>query len=376
MIRHLSPESFRVFGTILPDRGSLRTKPNHHSIYIPEGTITAYKTVATLWLGAESGVTVLTVSTDGKNFEDFYLDKAVKLKGGIWFQIIGFAGSVSVQMSGSSMPLSLGQRPNDRNFAVRPKLRVECLYNLFYQEKEAGFVFPGESHPMAELLYVDRGSVHSVADGQEFLLEQGDMVLYAPEQWHMQYADPDQAPRLVTVGFWARGIRWESLCNRHFCSDRQIRNLLQSILRSQELDDVDSIFSLLTLLLLHLQADGRRDEAGSGTTVLTGENTIIRKAQQYIQEHVQEKLTVPVVAQNVGVSPSYLTALFHKHLEFSPAEYIRRIKLQQSKQLIREGQMNFTQIAERLQYSTVHHFSRQFKQMFDMTPTEYAKSVK
>ena len=40
------------------------------------------------------------------------------------------------------------------------------------------------------------------------------------------------------------------------------------------------------------------------------------------------------------------------------------------------GSMNFTEISEALQYSTVHHFSRQFKQMFGLTPTEYAKSVK
>ena len=376
MIRHLSPESFRAFGTILPNRSSLAAKPNHHSIYLPEGTIQAYRTAAPLWLGAESGVAVLTVSVDGEAFEDFYLDKAVKLKSGIWFQVVGFGGNATVQMGGSSMPNSLGQHPNNRDFAVRPKLRVECLYNLFYQEKEAGFVFPGEAHPMAELVYVDRGNLHSVAEGQEFLLGQGDMVLYAPEQWHMQYADAEQAPRIVTIGFWARGAQWEKLCNRHFRSDRVSRNLLQGIMRSQERDDVDSIFSLLTLLLLHLQADGQKTEAASGATALTGENTIIRKAQQYIQEHVQEKLSVPVVAQNVNVSPSYLTALFHKHLEFSPAEYIRRIKLQQSKQLIREGQMNFTQIAQTLQYSTVHHFSRQFKQMFGLTPTEYAKSVK
>ena len=300
----------------------------------------------------------------------------MKLKSGIWFQLVGFGGSAAVQLSGTSMPLSLGQRPNDRDFAVRPKLRVECLYSLFYQEKEAGFVFPGEAHPMAELLYVDKGCIHSVAEGQELYLQQGDMVLYAPEQWHMQYADPDQAPRVVTVGFWARGARWEDLSNRSFHTDRETRNLLQHIMRSQARDDVDSIFSLLTLLLLHLQSGSGTAEAAAGTTVLTGENTIIRKAQQYIREHVEEKLTVPVVAQSVGVSPSYLTALFHKHLEFSPAEYIRRIKLQQSKQLIREGQMNFTQIAENLQYSTVHHFSRQFKQMFGLTPTEYAKSVK
>ena len=376
MIRHLSPDSFRAYGTILPDRGSLRTKPNHHSIFIPEGTITAYKTVAPLWLGAESGITVLTVSTDGEGFEDFYLDKAVKLKSGVWFRLVGFDGSATVQMSGSAMPLSLGQRPNDRDFAVRPKLRVECLYNLFYQEKEAGFVFPGETHAMGELVFVDKGSVHSVAAGQDLNLQQGDMVLYAPQQWHMQYADPGQAPSIVTMGFWARGVSWEDLCNRCFHADREAINLLQQILRCQKRDDADSVFSLLTLLLLHLQKCGETAEPAEAKPMLTGENAIIRKAQQYVQAHVQEKLTVPSVAQSVGVSPSYLTALFHKHLEFSPAEYIRRIKLQQSRQLIREGQMNFTQIAQALQYSTVHHFSRQFKQMFGMSPTEYAKSVK
>ena len=376
MIRHLNPEGFRAFGTILPNQSTLISKPNHHSIYIPEGTIHAYKTVAPMWLGAESGIAVLTVSVDGDSFEDFYLDKSVKLKSGIWFQLVGFSGSATVQVSGSAMPLSMGQRPNDRDFAVRPKVRVECLYSLFYQEKEAGFVFSGEDHPMAELVFVDKGSIHSVADGCDLLLEQGDIVLYAPQQWHMQYADPGQAPCIVTIGFWARGIQWEDLANRRFHADREMVNLLQRILRCQTHDDADSIFSLLTLLLLSLQRNGTQQEVIGAKPVLSGENAIIRKTQQYIQEHIQDKLTVPVVARNVGVSPSYLTALFHKHLEFSPAEYIRRIKLQQSKQMIREGQMNFTQIAESLQYSTVHHFSRQFKQMFGMTPTEYAKSVR
>ena len=68
--------------------------------------------------------------------------------------------------------------------------------------------------------------------------------------------------------------------------------------------------------------------------------------------------------------------LFHKNLQISPGEYIRRIKLQESKQMIRENNLNFTEIAAELQYSTVHHFSRQFKEKFGITPTEYAKSVR
>jgi AraC-like DNA-binding protein len=85
---------------------------------------------------------------------------------------------------------------------------------------------------------------------------------------------------------------------------------------------------------------------------------------------------VPLVAQNTGVSPSYLTALFHRHLQISPGEYIRRIKLQQSKLMIREGNKNLTEIAQTLQYSTIHHFSRQFKDHFGITPSEYAKSIR
>lgn len=375
MIRHLNGEGFRPFGTILSEKGGISGKPNHHSVFLPEGTVSSYRTVAPLWLNPESGLSILAVSADGETFAEFYLDKAVQIQSGIWVHLTGFGGKASVQMGGTSMPMPLGQKVSRRDFAVRPKVRVECLYTLFYQEKEAGFVFSGEAHPMVEILYMDKGSLHSVADGQELLLQQGDLVLYAPEQWHMQYADPAQAPCMVTISFWARGIAWESLCNRRFQPDPKITTLVRQILQAQEQGDDDSIFSLLTLLLLYLQ----KVETGAKTgmqPVISGENTIIRKAQQYVQEHVAEKLNVPALAEGIGVSASYLSALFHKHLEFSPAEYIRRIKLQESKQLIRQGQMNFTEISEYLQYSTVHHFSRQFKQMFGMTPTEYAKSVR
>ena len=376
MIRHLNPSGFHHFGTILADRGSLSGKPNYHSVFLPEGAVAIYRTVAPLWIGIEDGMAILSASSDGESFSDFYLDKTVQLKGGIWLRLTAFGGKATVQMGGVSMPMFLGQRVNDRDFAVRPKVRVECLYTLFYQEKEAGFFFPGESHPMAEILYVDSGSLHSVADGQELILNRGDLVLYAPEQWHMQYADTDQTPKMVTIGFWARGVKWDNLSNRRFHLNLQTVNLLQQILRAQEQDDPDRIFSLLTLFLLNLMKDDGTGWADGEQTAVSGENTIIRNAQQYVQAHVEEKLTVPGVAEAIGVSPSYLTAMFNKHLEFSPGEYIRRIKLEKSRQMIREGQMNFTQIAEALQYSTVHHFSRQFKLMFGMTPTEYAKSVR
>jgi len=132
------------------------------------------------------------------------------------------------------------------------------------------------------------------------------------------------------------------------------------------------------MLLMHLmrQAAVPTEAKLQTANAIHSENEIIRRAQIYVGNHIREKLTVPLLARQVDVSPSYLTALFHKNLQISPGEYIRRIKLQESKQMIREDNMNFTEIAAALQYSTVHHFSRQFKDKFGITPTEYAKSVR
>ena len=55
---------------------------------------------------------------------------------------------------------------------------------------------------------------------------------------------------------------------------------------------------------------------------------------------------------------------------------LSRMKIDTAKQLIRSEQMNFTQISEKLGYASIHYFSRQFKKVTGMTPSEYASSIK
>ena len=263
---------------------------------------------------------------------------------------------------------------------MKRRFQIESLDPIRYHEMEPGFLFPGESLAAAKLTYVDQGQIHSVADGTDLLLQRGDLVLYAPGQWHMQYADMTEAPRFVTVTFHASGADFSSLVNRRFTLSQDLTALLQKCLREQErMGDLSQdiiMASLELLLLLLVQRQTAPPQALKTPYALHSENEIIRRAQQYVSAHIREKLSVPLVARKVDVSPSYLTALFHKHLEISPGEYIRRVKLQESKHLIREGKLNFTEIAAALNYSTVHHFSRQFKEKFGITPTEYAKSVR
>ncbi len=382
MIQNLNQINFQRYGHILPVREKTAPDPDAQSRFIlnsDQKTTPVYRAVGDTLLNIARGKSVLSVSTDGERFSHFYFDKPVCIKNNIYFCLYPFLGDAVVTGTSNGIAVSVGTRPMDE-MRMNPQLRIGGIYTFFYQEREQGFFFPGEEHPMPELTYVDQGALHSVADGQDILLEPGDIAIFGPNQWHMHYADMGVAPRYVTVSFDMEGADITPLLNRKFTAPQQAVTLIQQMLQEQErMDDqsTDMILAHLTALMLVLlrQADSHAAKPQTSNSVHS-ENEIIRRAQQYISTHIREKLSVPKVAQAIQVSPSYLTALFHKNLQISPGEYIRRFKLQESKQMIRENSMNFTEIAAALQYSTVHHFSRQFKDKFGITPTEYAKSVR
>ena len=382
MIQNLNQVSFQKFGTLLPDRdkssqpadsaAKLQLNPDQKEIPL-------YRATANTTLRLSSGKSVLSVSDDGISFLHFYFDKPVCIKTDAFFCLSPFKGEAAVALSAAAEPKTVGSRPND-SLRLDRQMRVEGIYTFFYQEREQGFIFSGEEHPMPELTYVDQGELHTVADGQDILLKQGEIAFKGPNQWHMDYADIGVAPRYVTITFDLEGVDITPLLNRKFAAPQQAVSLIQQMLREQERMDAysqDMILSCLSALVLTILRHADAPEAKlKASNSVHSENEIIRRAQQYISGHIREKLSVPLVARMVDVSPSYLTALFHKNLQISPGEYIRRIKLQESKQMIREDNLNFTEIAAALQYSTVHHFSRQFKEKFGITPTEYAKSVR
>ena len=382
MIQNLNPMSFQLFGNILVNREETGNNPDicHQFLLNAEQTsVPVYRCASPTQMHISNGKGVLSVSTDGENFRHFYFDKPVCIKTDVYFCLFPFKGDGIATAISDSAPLPAGSRPND-SLRMDQQLQIEGVYTFFYQEREQGFIYSGEEHPMPELTYVDQGELHSVTDGQDILLKPGDIAIFGPNQWHMHYADMGVAPRYVTISFDLEGADITPLLNRKFAAPQQAIALIQQMLQEQERMDAfstDMIITHLTSLMLLLlrQADAPTGKLRNSNAIHS-ENEIIRNAQQYIGAHIREKLNVPTVAQKVGVSPSYLTALFHKNLQISPGEYIRRIKLQESKQMIRENSMNFTQIAEALQYSTVHHFSRQFKEKFGITPTEYARSVR
>ena len=368
MVENLNKLTFSGYGRVLrdslPNRGFPSGAQWQESVqyFSAEGLCFYRQSAGPVYLDFELGMTVLAVRREGETAY-FYLDKPVCLPAGREFAILPYQTECSVRLAqpaGAQLEV-LEPVTAAENLKLGDRLRVGEIYTLFYREVESGFLFKGEQHSMFELTYVDRGSLHCVVDGNGVELHQGQLMVFGPQQWHMQYTDLDMTARFLTVSFDLESEFAARLPDRVFD------------LSSAE---ADFIRSYLKLLLLSVLRDTGSEKKRLKTPVaLNHENEIVSRTLQYVADHVCDKLSVEIVSREVGVSASHLTALFHRQMNISPGEYIRRVKLEESKRLIREGTMNFSQIAAQLNYSTIHHFSRQFKDKFGMSPSEYAKSI-
>lgn len=88
----------------------------------------------------------------------------------------------------------------------------------------------------------------------------------------------------------------------------------------------------------------------------------------YIQLHVEEKLTVVELAEMVGYTENYLSKKFKQETGQRIHSYILSQKMERAKELLRGSQESVQSIAERLGFATQSHFGEQFKQYTGLSP--------
>jgi AraC-like DNA-binding protein len=119
-----------------------------------------------------------------------------------------------------------------------------------------------------------------------------------------------------------------------------------------------------------------RGEESFSTIAQNSDRRQLRQVEEYMKAGVSRKLTLEMICHDNLISRSKLQQLFRVYEDSGVMEYFIRLKTETAREMIRTGGVNFTQIADFLGYSSVHYFSRQFKKMTGMTPSEYASSIK
>lgn len=129
--------------------------------------------------------------------------------------------------------------------------------------------------------------------------------------------------------------------------------------RSEALAFIDDAENSVVMLL------GSRGGSGSG---------VADKAREYVLSHIMEKITLGDVAEYACVSPSYMSKSFKRIMGISLVDYINTMKIERAKEMMGEGRDDrIADIALALGFSNIYYFSKVFRKVEGVPPTEYIK---
>ena len=97
----------------------------------------------------------------------------------------------------------------------------------------------------------------------------------------------------------------------------------------------------------------------------------LQLARELIHDRFTETLTVTEIAQTVGAHPVYLVRAFRKHYRLTIGEYLRKLRVEFACRQMSLTDAQLSHIAAAAGFYDQSHFTRTFKRLTGMTPTEY-----
>ena len=237
-----------------------------------------------------------------------------------------------------------------------------------------------ESHDFPEIFFMAEGMGHTTVNGTRHDLKAGQMILYAANSAHgegtggiaeiisFETATPIPAQccdRVMTLSGSHRMLLHQIIEEARPMFEKRIGvkgMVLKNHTDPYALQNIKNKLELFLLDIIRPRAGYRQDG--------------IHQVTDYMMANMGRKLSLEEISSELGMSISSLKRLVQETYAKSPMEYFAELKMEEAKRLILHSAMNMTQIAQQLGFSSVHYFSRAFKQKTGSTPSQYQAANK
>ncbi|MBD0382955.1 helix-turn-helix domain-containing protein [Paenibacillus sedimenti] len=143
-------------------------------------------------------------------------------------------------------------------------------------------------------------------------------------------------------------------------------NLMDELKKDTLSATMDSIRSLSGQIVFHVRESGNHAHA-----------EVILKLKTYIDEHLDEDLSLNILSEVASLAPAYISTLFGEVMRESFTEYVTRARLDKAANLLREDtSLSVAEIATLVGYRNPQYFHNKFKARFGITPVQYRQSKK
>lgn len=279
---------------------------------------------------------------------------------------------------------------------LKKDINVEKVYSVHYFEYPRNYSYSGERHNFWELVYADKGEILVVADDKTYTLRQGEIIFHKPNEWHSIESSKDIAPSIAVTSFSCNSSAMKFFENKIFSVNQEQKILISSIISeyknsfSSSLNDPyikamerrkDGVFGGEQLLrqkieeLLISFVRSPRSSVQKSILNLNRNKDLFHKIEDYMLENLCSKVSVSDLVRYSGSNKTTISNVVQNATGKGVIEYFIHLKINVAKKYLREANYNISQIADILGYSSIHYFSRQFKNVTGMTPTEYSMSI-
>ncbi len=108
--------------------------------------------------------------------------------------------------------------------------------------------------------------------------------------------------------------------------------------------------------------------------LITPENDrIFVAARNYIEEHLQEEISVEQICKALDIGRTKLYEIFRNELKMGVSKYILRRRMHRAKKLLKTGELTVAQVAHSVGFIDYNYFSRVFKKIYGKSPKAYEK---
>ncbi len=272
---------------------------------------------------------------------------------------------------------------------------VKKIANIHYFEFTKQFHTLKDRHGFRELIYVDSGHIEVKAENYEGVVKKGEVIIHRENETHSISCPLDIAPNVIIIGFACDCGRLDPFASAPVPLTAELQRLLTDVIKEgrsvflppydvPNLKDmkkrVDYPFGADQMIKLKLEAFFieliRARETSVRTNLPASAGVKMQEVHRYIEENYRERIRLDELCFLYGTNKTTLCAHFKEEYGTTVLGYINALKIKEAKRLLREGNYNLTQIAAMVGFSSLHYFSRAFKQHENQSPTQYMKSIK
>ncbi len=282
---------------------------------------------------------------------------------------------------------------------IKRKFSIEGFNSIYYFEFGKDFTHAPEKHDFWEFVYVDSGEIIAITDGLGTPLSQGQVIFHKPMEIHAHISNNIDPNNMLVVSFTSHSEAMKFFDKKIFTLNKMQKTLLSffskeaqkafGAIPSDYNDKSAPDFSgapdnslqlmecYLIEFLIQLSNDGEAvsNESEQHRSRELGQNSIIELAISYLGENISNSITLNDVCRNFYMCKSSMCKLFHDYTGKSPMEYYMALKMKEAKRLLRDEGLSVSRVSDMLGYSSIHNFSRAFKNIYRISPMEYKNKI-